>query len=217
MLNVADGGLVIEEKGIYSVEKFLVARRFMYWQVYLHKTGIVAEQILINVLRRAKELQADGLELEGSEALLFFMKNTIDQTTFSDEVLQTFSELDDIDILSAIKKWQYHSDFVLSQLSRMILHRELLNIKIKDKPINELKFANHLNIIKERYKISNHEAAYFVFTGTIQNRAYDDEKENINILKATGKIVDVARASDHLNLKALSQTVTKHYICYPKE
>jgi HD superfamily phosphohydrolase len=217
MMNVADGGLVIEEKGIYSVEKFLMARRFMYWQVYLHKTGIVAEQILINVLRRAKELQADGIELQGSKALTFFMKNTIDKSTFTDQVLQTFSELDDIDILSAIKSWQYHTDFVLSRLSRMILHRELLHIKIKDKPINQLKFTNQLEIIKERFKINDKEAAYFVFTGTIENRAYNDEKENINILKATGKIVDVARASDHLNLKALSETVTKHYICYPKE
>ena len=216
MMNVADGGLVIEEKGIYSVEKFLVARRFMYWQVYLHKTGIVAEQILINVLKRAKELQAKGHELEASKALMFFLKNDIDRATFTDQVLQTFSELDDIDIMSAIKNWQYHSDFVLSRLSQMILHRELLNIKIKDKPINKVKFAKYLKISQERYQISEQEASYFVFTGTIANRAYDDEKENINILKATGKIVDVAGASDHLNLKALSETVTKYYICYPK-
>ncbi|NNE03498.1 MAG: HD domain-containing protein [Eudoraea sp.] len=217
MLNVADGGLVIEEKGIYSVEKFLVARRFMYWQVYLHKTGIVAEQILINVLKRAKELQAMGLDLEGSKALVFFLKNTIDSTTFTDRVLETFSELDDTDIVAALKNWQYHSDFVLSRLSRMILHRELLNIKIKDKPINGEKITKYLNISKKRYDITEQEASYFVFTGTIMNRAYDDEKENINILKASGKIEDVAKASDHLNLKALSETVTKHYICYPKE
>lgn len=217
MLNVADGGLVIEEKGIYSVEKFLVARRFMYWQVYLHKTGIVAEQILINVLKRAKELETHGVALEGSKALLFFLKNNIDSATFTDRVLQTFAELDDTDILAAIKNWQHHSDFVLSRLSQMILHRELLNIKIKDKPINGVKIAKYLKISKERYGISEQEATYFVFTGTIKNRAYDDEKENINILKASGKIVDVAGASDHLNLKALSETVTKHYICYPKE
>jgi len=155
--------------------------------------------------------------LEGSKALVFFLKNDIDQATFTDQVLQTFSELDDIDIMSAIKNWQYHADFVLSRLSGMILHRELLNIEIKDKPINKVKLNKYLKINKKRFGISEEEATYFVFSGTIKNRAYDDEKENINILKASGKIVDVAKASDHLNLKALSETVIKYYICYPKE
>ena len=216
MLNVIKGELVVEEKGIYSVEKFLVARRFMYWQVYLHKTGIVAEQLLINALKRAKELQLQGVKLQASEPLLFFMENRINQDNFTDEVLVKFSRLDDIDILSALKSWQYHDDFVLSTLCSMILNRELLQVKIKSKPIATIKLQKHIESVRNTHHLTEEEASYFVFTGRIENKAYDLEKENINMLMNNGKITDVAKASDHLNLKALSKTVTKYYICYPK-
>jgi len=216
MLNVVDGELVVEEKGIYSVEKFLVARRFMYWQVYLHKTGIVAEQLLIKTLQRAKELTALGKQLEASEALQFFLNNKITSEKFTDEVLHIFSELDDIDILAALKKWKHHPDFVLSNLSKMILNRELLNIKLKNNPINQSKLLKHFKCLKEKHDLTDAETSYFVFSNSIENRAYDVEKENINILMSNGKIIDVAKASDHLNLKALSKTVTKHYMCFPK-
>lgn len=217
MLNVVDNGLVIEEKGIYSVEKFLMARRFMYWQVYLHKTGLVAEQLLIRILKRAKELLDKGQTMDCSEHLLFFMEHKIRKDQFDANTLEKFSSLDDVDVLSAIKKWQNHDDFVLSSLCQMILNRKLLTIKLKDKPIAPEKIESHLNETSNKYGISKHEATYFVFSGKIQNRAYNHEKQNINILKKSGKLKDVAKASDQLNLAALSKTVTKFYICYPKE
>ncbi len=217
MLNVANGSLVIEEKGIYSVEKFLMARRFMYWQVYLHKTGIVAEQLLIRVLRRARELHSGGTELAGSEALLYFLVNQVKRESFDKEVLERFSSLDDVDVLSALKAWQGHPDFILSELSRMILHRDLLKVKVKNKPISDKKLAEKRSDLASVYGLREEEAAYFIFTGTIENRAYNHQKENINILMGNSRTIDVAKASDHLNLDALSKTVTKHYICYPKK
>ncbi|MGB5821354.1 MAG: HD domain-containing protein [Saonia sp.] len=217
MLNVVDGELVVEEKGIYSVEKFLMARRFMYWQVYLHKTGLVAEQLLINVMLRAKELLAHGVALPCSEALGFFMKTRIQKKDFNAEVLDRFAQLDDVDVMGAIKSWQHHSDFVLANLCKMILNRRLLNIKMKNKPLNGIKLERHFKEIKEKYQLSDGEASYFVFSGEIENKAYDQERQNINILRRTGKILDVAKASDQLNLNALSKTVTKYYMCYPKD
>ena len=217
MLNVVDNELVIEEKGIYSVEKFLMARRFMYWQVYLHKTGLVAEQLLIRILKRARQLVDKGVPLDCSDALMFFMKNKIEKKDFNAETLDRFSQLDDIDILSALKKWQHHEDFVLSKLCGMIIHRKLLTIKMKNKPIAIDKLDEEFNAFKKLHDLSDEETAYFVFKGKIENRAYNLEKQNIYILKKDGKLKDVAKASDHLNLKTLSKKVTKYYICYPKE
>ncbi len=217
MLNVIDGHLVVEEKAIYSVEKFLIARRFMYWQVYLHKTGIVAEQLLIRVLKRAKEILDDEQLQVCSEPLRFFMKNRIEREDFDKNVLDTFAQLDDIDILSAIKTWRKNDDFVLSNLSEMLLNRRLLKVKLKNKPIDNAKFERYIIEVKENYSLSDHEASYFVFTGEIENRAYNQNRQHINILKKNGKLIDVAKASDQLNLKALSNTVTKYYICYPKD
>ena len=217
MLNVVDNELVVEEKGIYSVEKFLMARRFMYWQVYLHKTGLVAEQLLIRILKRARQLAVKGVSLQCSEALLFFMRNNIGKQDFSVEILDKFAQLDDIDILAALKKWQYHEDFVLSKLCGMIIHRKLLTIKMKNKPIDSAKLDEEFSSFKNLHGLSDEETDYFVFEGEIENRAYNLEKQNINILRKDGKLKDVAKASDHLNLKALSKKVTKYYICYPKE
>ena len=217
MLNVVKGELVVEEKGIYSVEKFLMARRFMYWQVYLHKTSLVAEQLLIRTLRRAKELLAEGAKVPCSDTLLFFLQNRISSKEFNSEVLQRFSLLDDTDLLAALKQWRNNSDSVLSKLCEMLLDRRLLHIKLKSKPIPLEKFRARYAELKEKHNFSDAEAAYFVFSDKIAHRAYDPDKENINVLKSNGKLVDVARASDHLNLKALSKTVTKYYICYPKD
>ncbi len=216
MLNVVDDSLVVQEKGVYSVEKFLMARRFMYWQVYLHKTGLVAEQLLIKTLQRAKELIASGERLEASEPLLFFMQNKINQENFDTSVLSRFALLDDIDILAAIKLWQHHKDFVLSQLCKRILNRDLLNIKLRNKPIKKEKFERHFQRFKKEHKLSDAETAYFVFLGKIENKAYNQQHQNINILRTNGKLTDVAKASDQFNLEALSRTVTKHYLCYPK-
>lgn len=216
MLNVKNDALVVEEKGIYSVESFIVARRLMYWQVYLHKTGIVAEQLLVRVLKRAKQLTAQGIELPASNGLQFFLKNNIGLDEFSEEVLNTFSKLDDYDIISAMKMWVSIDDFVLKNLSKMLLNRDLLKIKVKSEPFSLQKIKDKRVILKEEYNLSDEEAAYFIFTGKMENQAYSMEKDTINLLKKNGKIVDVAKASDQLNLEALSKSVVKYYMCYPK-
>jgi len=216
MLNVHNDKLVVEEKGIYSVEKFIIARRLMYWQVYLHKTGIVAEQLLLQLLKRAKELTDKGIELPASKALSFFLKNTITRETFTKEVLATFAKLDDYDIVSAMKSWVNSDDFVLKTLAQMLLDRDLLKIKMKKKPIASAKLKKKLNEVMQKHHLTEEEANYFVFTGSIQNQAYRMDKDTINILAKNGKIRDVAKASDQVNLKALSEKVIKYYLCYPK-
>ena len=216
MLNVVDDELVVEEKGIYSVEKFIIARRLMYWQVYLHKTGLVAEQLLIRVLKRAKELTLTGEVLNASKSFQYFLNNEISIDNFDDKTLDVYAELDDFDIISAMKEWQYHKDFVLSNLCEMVINRNLLKIKIKNKNIKNNSLDKHIIKLIETYNISKKEAEYFVFTGSISNQAYQLKKQSINILHKSGKIEDIVKASDQLNLKALSKPVTKYYICYPK-
>jgi HD superfamily phosphohydrolase len=217
MLNVVDDDLVVEIKGIYSVEKFIIARRLMYWQVYLHKTGLAAEQILIRVLKRAKELYNTGHKLEASKPLLYFFENKISIENFDEKTLDVFAQLDDVDIVSAMKHWQHDSDFVLSNLSKMIINRNLPTIKLKNKPIAKQDLEKHIENLIKTYKISEKEARFFVFTGSTSNQAYQLKNNSINILHKSGKIEDIVKASDQLNLKALSKTVTKYYICYPKE
>ncbi len=217
MLNVADEQLVVEEKGIYSVEKFLMARRFMYWQVYLHKTGIVAEQLLIQIFRKARNLVQQGTQLEGSRALLHFLQGDFQPGVFTTEDLDRFAQLDDTDILAAVKNWQNHKDFVLSRLCQMLLTRKLFKIKIKPSPIAPEVQRKYQEQVSKHYNISQEEAGYFVICGAIQNRAYDHQAQNINILRKNGEVLDVAEASDHLNLVAHAKTVEKFYICYPKE
>lgn len=216
MLNVKNDKLVVEEKGIYSVEKFIIARRLMYWQVYLHKTSLVAEQLLLRMLKRAKELTDNGVELPASKALLFFLKHSITHKTFTKDVLDTFSKLDDYDIVSAMKSWVEEEDFVLKTLAKMILNRDLLKIKMKKKPVTSEKIQKKIQQTMQRYNLSEDEANYFVFTGSIENQAYRMDKETINLLTKSGKVRDVAKASDQVNLKALSEKVIKYYLCYPK-
>ncbi|MGZ0017212.1 HD domain-containing protein [Yeosuana sp. AK3] len=217
MLHVVDDHLVVEEKGIYSIEKFINARRFMYWQVYLHKTGLVAEQLLIRVLKRAKELINTGVDLKTSDPLQFFLKNDISLQDFNDPILNVFSELDDVDIIASLKAWQHQEDFVLRHLCSMILNRTLLKIKLKDKKIKQETLKHHLNLLISNHHISKAEAEYFVFSGQISNQAYQLKTQSINILYKSGKIEDIAKASDQFNVKALAKPVTKYYICYPKD
>jgi HD superfamily phosphohydrolase len=216
MMNVQDDYLVIEEKGIYSVEKFLVARRLMYWQAYLHKTSVVAELILTKILKRAKELTQKGIVLPCSEPLQFFLQNKISLSDFDKSVLDKFSYLDDYDVLGAIKAWQFHDDFVLQSLCLMILNRDLLKIQMTDDKPNK----ENLLAIKGKYislaGISEKEADYFVFKGKLKNQAYSKSSEPIRILKKDKTIEDVVEASDQLHLKALSKPVTKYFICFPK-
>ncbi len=216
MMHVKDDLLVIEEKGIYSVEKFLVARRLMYWQAYLHKTSVVAELILTKILKRAKELSQNEVLLPINSPLQFFMTHKITLDNFDNVTLTNFSYLDDYDIMGAIKSWQFHDDYVLQNLCRMILNRDLLKIQItEDKPDK----ANLL-ILKNKFmqiaSISEKESAYFVFKGKLKNQAYSKSSAPIYILKKDNSIEDVVEASDQMYLKALSKEVTKYYVCFPK-
>ncbi|MEA9415656.1 HD domain-containing protein [Flavobacterium sp. PL02] len=217
MMNVVDDVLVIEEKGIYSVEKFLLSRRLMYWQAYLHKTSLVAELILTKVLKRAKELTLKGIHLPCSEPLMFFMQNKITLETFTPETLDLFSQLDDFDIIGALKAWQKHNDFILSTLSKMIINRDLLKIKLSSEKIS----LEELQSLKEKFASQNNisaiDASYFIYRGKIKNQAYSKEAEPIRILKKDKTIEDVVEASDQLNLKSLSKLVTKYYLCFPKQ
>lgn len=217
MMNVVDDVLVIEEKGIYSVEKFLMSRRLMYWQVYLHKTSLVAEIILTKILKRAKELSLKGVELTASGPLSFFLNQKVTKESFDTKILDLFSKLDDFDIVSALKAWQEHPDYILSSLSAMIINRDLFKIKVNDEKIS----SEILNDLKEKTMqtlgVSMADVNYFVFRGKIKNQAYSKEAEPIRILKKDRSIEDVVEASDQLTFKSVSKFVTKYYVCFPKQ
>ena len=216
MINVVDNELVIEKKGIYSVEKFLIARRLMYWQVYLHKTSLVAEYMLVNILTRAKELANQGVELFGSSSLKFFLYQKTDKNNFDNKVLNLFSELDDYDVLSAIKEWTKHPDEILSKLSLMIVNRNLLKIEMFDEEVSNDHISTTINKLIKISEISEEEANYFVFSGKISNQAYN-KNQPIKIASKNGTIEDIVNASDQLNLQALSKPVNKYFLCYPKD
>lgn len=216
MMNVVDDELVIEKKGIYSVEKFLIARRLMYWQVYLHKTSLGAEYMLVKVLKRAKELAEKNIDLFCSSSLHHFLYNKTNQDNFDTSTLDLFSKLDDYDLLSAIKEWTNHSDKIISNLSNMIVNRNLLKVKIYDEQVSEIDVSNHIKIFMKTSGLSNKQASYFVFNGDISNQAYNSQ-EPIKILNKKGGMEDIILASDQLNLQALSKPVKKFFICYPKK
>ena len=216
MINVVDNELVIEKKGIYSVEKFLIARRLMYWQVYLHKTSLVAEYMLVNILTRAKELANQGVELFGSSSLKFFLYQKTHKNNFDNKVLNLFSELDDYDVLSAIKEWTNHPDKILSKLSLMIVNRNLLKIEMFDEEVSNDHISTTINKFIKKSEISLEEANYFVFSGKISNQAYN-KNQPIKIASKNGAIEDIVNASDQLNLQALSKPVNKYFLCYPKD
>ena len=213
MLTVKDDTLIVEEKGIYSIEEFLVARRLMYWQVYLHKTSIGAEFVLIQILARVKELTQQGKKLPMTTALRFFVENHITKETFDRHALHLFAQLDDYDIISGLKEWQYGDDWVLAKLSQMILNRDLLRVKLYKSPVEKEKVQELLQETAQQLNISEDLAHYFVFTGEISNTAYRKDEQNILIYTKNNKIVDVTKASDQMNLDALSTKVTKYYLC----
>ncbi len=216
MLNVIDNKLVIEEKGVYSIEKFIVARRFMYWQVYLHKTSIVAEHMLINCMHRAKKLITQGVELIGSPALLYFLKNTDNTFALDNHSLQHFLKLDDYDIISALKSWISSEDKILKMLSEMLINRQLLKIKIKKLPFSSDQLLPLKQKYKHKYKLSDEEVDYLVFDGIFSNQAYNKENQIIKIVSKKGKIKNISQLSDQISNKALTEKITKYYICYPK-
>ncbi|MEO6520154.1 MAG: HD domain-containing protein [Mucilaginibacter sp.] len=215
MLNVKDDHVVVEEKGIYSIEKFLVARRLMYWQVYLHKTVIAGELMLGKILERSRELALEGEDLFATPALKYFLTNSITINAFvnSNNDLDTFASLDDTDIMSAIKVWATHDDFILSSLCKNLITRNLYHVEIS----NVAPTADVINTLVERaieqYGITEDEASYFVFTDSITNKAYKVGDGNIRILMKDGSVQDITTASDNSNLEALAKTVKKYVLC----
>lgn len=217
MLDVVNDELVIQEKGIYSIEKFIVARRLMYWQVYLHKTVISAEFLLVKILERAKELAKKGVDLFCSPSLHLFLYSDITKKDFErEEVLNAFSKLDDYDVLGAIKVWTNHSDKVLSELSKMITNRTLLKIWMQNEPFSEEQIKEHQTKAAKKLGVSDKDLSYFVFTDHIENNAYNANSDSINILYKSGKILDITEASDNLNIQALTKPVKKYFLCYPR-
>lgn len=219
MLNVKDGHIVVEEKGIYSIEKFLVARRLMYWQVYFHKTVIAAEQLLVKILTRSRELALNGHDLFATPALNHFLKKTISRDVFinEDHHIETFTALDDTDIISAVKVWALNDDFVLAKLCKDFISRKLYHVDITNELPNDETVAQLSEKAINKYKITAGEAKYFVFKDIILNNAYTAGDGFIRILMKNGTIKDITAASDNSNLEALAKTVKKYILCYSKD
>ncbi|WP_337044484.1 HD domain-containing protein [Emticicia sp. 17c] len=217
MLNVVDNQLVVEEKGLLSVENFLNARRLMYWQVYLHKTAICAETMLIQIIRRARELMSQGQELFAGPALSVFLKENVSLSAFqnNDSYLQSFTLLDDYDIWACVKNWRFHSDKILSTICEDLLNRNLFKIKISNKPIEEPLISSLKQALLEK-GISETELSYFITEGDVSNKGYVRGDETIYICTKNKEVVDIADASDLPAIKALSNIVKKYYVCWGK-
>lgn len=212
MLNVHDDQVVVEEKGIYSIEHFLNARRLMYWQVYLHKTAVSAERLLVNIIKRAQYIG----DLPCSESLKTFIKHnyTIEDFTNNPSVLDAYSQLDDNDVWGAIKLWKDSNDPILSQLCMMLLERNLFQIQIGGGVKQKLEKVRHA--IAAKYKTLRNDTSYFFSLGTLTNEGYVMEGQQIKVLTRSGELLDIAQASDLPNIKAMSKIVKKDYLCWPK-
>ena len=208
MLDVVDDNLVVDKKGIYSVEKFIVARRLMYWMVYLHKTSLAAECMLVNIFKRAKELSLTNKNISVSDHLNFFLNNT---TKFDTQTLKVFAKLDDYDIISSLKSWIQHPDKVLSTLSKNLINRNLPKVNIQNAPFTKQQLDKFNTNCP-----SDTDKNYFIYKGTIKNLAYDNEKYPINIKTKAGEVANIISLSDHLNLENLTRPVIKHFAYYPK-
>ena len=220
MLDVVDDKIVVEKKGIYSIEKFLIARRLMYWQVYLHKTVHSGEQLVLNILKRARYLAEKGEELFATPAFRFFLYNSITKADLekrSTEVLEHFTQLDDNDLTCSFKVWTNHPDKVLSELCKRLMERRLYRNLIQDKPFDEAIIEQARKKVADYYQISLDDARYFVISDKIENSAYKQETDKIFIKAKDGTLEEIVNVADMLNIKALSGTVSKYFLCYPKE
>ena len=215
-LNVIDDSIVVEEKGIYSVEKFLMARRFMYWQVYLHKTSIVAEIMLGKIIQRAKELICRGVLVEGPPNLMYFLNQQFSKDKDQEVILHQFAKLDDIDIMACIKRWSNHSDVILARLCKGILNRDLMEVRFIEKCASIAQIEKLKHQVAKEYKMSVDEADYLVYHGTLWNLAYNPDKQPIRILFRDGEIIDFIQASRYAGAGAFSVKHEKNYICSPK-
>jgi HD superfamily phosphohydrolase len=216
MLDMTDDKLVIESKGIYSVENFIFARRLMYWQVYLHKTVIAAENMLINILLRARELSGLGNNLPGTPDFLFFLQHTFSASEFAEnpELLKRFSSLDDYDVFASIKMWMSHADPVLARLCTNFVNRNLCKTLIQITPFSPEQENEFRTRAIKTLGITASESAYFVFSGELENKAYNPSGDKINILFKDGRVEEIAEASDYLNSALLSKQVKKYFLCY---
>ena len=218
MLDVRDDHIVVEEKGIYSIENFLNARRLMYWQVYLHKTSVSAEKMLVSVVERAQWLLSQGEAVPGSPSLELFLKHRITRQDIDKHprYLDSYLALDDYDVWGALKEWQLHPDRVLSMLSSQLLARKLFRIQLSNKPFDETVVARLQTAVQQKAALTDDEVPYFIMHGHISNAAYLSSQQKIYILNKQGKIFDIAQASDLPNIKAMSRIVKKHYLCWLK-
>jgi HD superfamily phosphohydrolase len=219
MLNLKDDRLVIEAKGIYSIENFLMARRLMYWQVYLHKTAVAAEKMLINTLRRAKILSSRGVELNVTSALRYFLYNQVDKTTFekNPEALDFFIDLDDNDIWCALKTWTRHSDKVLSLLSQGLINRNLFKIEVVPESVPPGVIERKIADYSRKYDLSLEDASYLIASDEISSDMYREEDDSIAILYKDGRVKDISVASDMLNIQLLSKKIKKYYFCFLRD
>jgi hypothetical protein len=217
LLTVYKDQLVVEEKGILSIENFLNARRLMYWQVYLHKTTVSAERMVVNLIKRAQHLVKSGESLTCTESLLLFLKNsyTIENFKENQKILNAFGQLDDHDLWGAVKLWQNHNDFILSSLSTMLLQRKLFQIRMSTEPIKKDEVDQIRTNVAKSFNLLRSESSYFFSYGFVTNEAYT-EGQKINILMKSGELLDIAQASDLPNIKAISKIVKKNYLCWPK-
>ena len=224
MLNVADEHLVVDEKGIYSLEKFLIARRLMYWQVYMHKTVLSSESLLVKVLKRARELSAAGIDMYSTPALKFFLKNSIEKPDLWRDgmftpglVAANFVRLDDTDIMVSAKYWADHSDRILSDLAGRLIRRDLLAIELQNDPFPDERLEILKKMAGDLMKISPEHIDYYVFAGTISNLAYTPDAPEVQILLKNRKTDVISSVSDMFDQRFISERVTKYFICYPKE
>ena len=219
MLDVREDRLMVQAKGIYSIENYLTSRRLMYWQVYLHKTAVACEKILINILKRAKTLQLSGENLFASPALHYFISNNIDKEWINNKKEETifwYKQLDDSDIWSAIKVWRGHPDKVLSILSKDLINRETFKVKVYDEPIDSMQLEDIEKKIREKYQLSKEESHYFINYSTIQKDMYSMNDDQIDILYKDGSYKDITQASELFNVELLSKKICKYYLCHQR-
>lgn len=218
MLDVVDNNLVIEEKGIYSIENFIGARRIMYWQVYMHKTVVASEYMLTSILNRAKELYRQGIDLFASPSLKLFLQHQVTRQDFiaGSNWLENFALIDDNDVITSVKVWQTCDDKILATLCKMILSRKLFKTEITKSPVPEERYRRQVSIICQHMEITEKEAHYFIIKETLVNSAYDERDKQIIILTRSGETIDIAQASDNLNIVALSKPVEKSCFCFAR-
>jgi hypothetical protein len=221
MLNVIDDRLVVEQKGIYSLENYLTTRRLMYWQVYLHKTTVAYEKMLVNMLRRAKHLSLNAKTPAqapfASPALAYFLRNEVDARWFdehSEEAMRMYSELDDSDIWCAMKVWSHSDDKILATLASAMLNRKIFRVEMSEEPISEERIDEVKTSIAQRLGIDTEDTRYLMCVVTLQKDMYSPNDDSIDILYKDGTVRDITEASELLNVELLSRKVSKHYLCY---